>query len=52
MDWARELRKTFLDAENSKESNEFDKNIPLHLKFLRKIYICIFAVLIFGYFQK
>jgi len=33
-------------VETSTESYERDKNIPLHLKVLRKIHICIFAVLI------
>jgi len=39
--------KTSLDACESKESNELDKSIPSHLKVLRKIDICAFALLIF-----
>jgi len=38
--------KTSLDAGDSKESNGRAKNIPLTLKFLIKIHICAFAVLI------
>jgi len=44
---AREPVKTSLDARDSKESNENDKNIPSHLKLLKKIHICAFAVLNF-----
>jgi len=44
--------KTSLDAEDSKKSNELDTNIPLYLTFLRKIYICAFAVLILWQFSK
>jgi len=47
MDWAREPMKTSLSSRDSTESNAKDKNIPLHLKFLRKIHICAFAVLNF-----
>jgi len=36
-----------MDPRDSKESNENDKNIPLHLTFLRKISICTFPVLKF-----
>jgi len=39
--------KTSLDARDSEESNGNDKNIPLHLKFLRKIHIYAFAILHF-----
>jgi len=39
--------KTSLDPEDSIESIENDKNIPLHLK-LRKIHICAFALLKFS----
>ena len=51
-DWAREPLKTSLDSDDSKESNELDKNVPLHLTFLRKIHICIFAILIFWQFSE
>jgi len=44
--------KTFLDAKECLESNELDTNIPIYLEFLRKIYICAFAVLIFWKFSK
>jgi len=37
--------KTSLDPEKGIESTENDKNIPLHLKFLRKVYVCAFATL-------
>ena len=47
MDWDREPMKTYLSSRDSTESNAKDKNIPLHLKFLRKIHICAFAVLNF-----
>jgi len=40
MDWAREPVKISLDAWDRKESNQLDKNIPLHLQFLREIHIC------------
>ena len=46
-DRARELVETSLDLGDRNVSNENDKNIPLHLTFLRKIYICAFAVLNF-----
>jgi len=39
--------KTSLDPRDNKESNENDKNTPLHLTFLRKNHICAFAVLKF-----
>jgi len=39
-DWAREPVKTSLDAGESKEYIELDKNRSLRLKFLRKIHIC------------
>jgi len=39
--------KTSLNAGDKKESNENDKHIPLHLKYLSKIHICAFAVLDF-----
>jgi len=51
-DWARESVKTFLDAENNKEFNECEKKARLHLKFLRKIHIFEFAVLIFWHFLE
>jgi len=38
---------TSQDLRDSKESNENDKYIPVHLTFLRKIQICAFAVLNF-----
>jgi len=44
-----------LVAQDSTESNENDKNLPLYLEVLRKIRICAFAVLHFwqnGSFQK
>jgi len=44
---AREPVKTSLDARDSDQSNEHDKNISLHLKFLKKIHICAFALLNF-----
>jgi len=44
--------KTSLDAGIIKESNELDHIIPLHLKCLRKIHICAFAVLILWQFSK
>jgi len=47
LDRAREPVKTPLDPRDNKESNENNKNIPLHLKFFRKIFICAVAVLIF-----
>jgi len=52
MNWAREPLETSLDAENSKEPNEPLKSIPLHWTYLKKIHICIFAVLIFSKFLK
>ena len=39
-DRARNPVKTSLDLWDSKESHVNDKNMPLRLKFLRKIYIC------------
>jgi len=51
-DWTREPLKASLDAETSKESNEPDQNIPLPLRFLTKIHICIFAVLTFRKLSK
>jgi len=47
MDRARKPVKTSLDPEDSIESIENDKNIYLHLKVLKKIPICAFAVLKF-----
>jgi len=44
--------KTSLDARDSKESNELDKNIPLFLKYLRKIYMCAFSVVTFWQFSE
>jgi len=44
--------KTSLDAEDSTESNERDKNVLLHLKFLRRIHIYAFAILIFWQFSE
>jgi len=44
--------KTSLDAEDSTESHERDKNVLLHLKFLRRIHIYAFAILIFGNFRR
>jgi len=49
-DRARKPVKTSLDPWDSKESNENDKNIPLHVKFLKKIHVCAFAVL--NYWQN
>ena len=46
-DQARESAKTSMDAGDSMDSNEIDKNIPSHLKVLRKMRICAFALLIF-----
>jgi len=40
-DWAREPVKTSLDSKDSTESNEFDKQVPLHLKCLEKFILCI-----------
>ena len=51
MDRDREPVKTSLDAENTKESNERYKNIPLQLKFWKKIHICAFSALIFWQFS-
>jgi len=39
--------KTSLNARGNTESNQNDKNVPLRLKLLVKIYICAFAVLNF-----
>ena len=39
--------KTSLDPDGGIESIENDKDMPVHLKFLRKILICAFAVLKF-----
>jgi len=39
--------KISLDPRDSKESNAYDKNKPLHFKFYSKIHICAFAVQIF-----
>ena len=44
--------KTSLDAWNIKESNELGQKIPSYLKFLRKVRICAFAVLIFWQFSE
>ena len=49
-DRARKSVKTSLDPWDNKESNENDKNIPLHVKFLKKIHVCVFAVL--NYWQN
>jgi len=44
--------KTSLDAGYSKESHNADTNTPLILKFMSKIHIGAFAVLIFDNFQR
>ena len=44
--------KSFLHAEESKESNELDKKVPLPLKVLMKVHICVFVVLIFWQFSE
>jgi len=49
---SREPAKISLDARDSKESNKLDKNIPLPLKFSRKIHICAFSVLFFWQFSE
>jgi len=46
-DWAREPVKPSLDTGHSKKSIELPKNFPLHSKFLRKIQICEFSIVIF-----
>ena len=46
-DRAREPLKTSLDTWDSKESNERDKNMRLHLKVLWKIHICEVSLLKF-----
>ena len=51
-DWATEIVKSFLHAEESKESNELDKKVPLPLKVLMKVHICVFVVLIFWQFSE
>ena len=44
--------KRFRNAGNITKFDESDKNILLHLNFLRKIHICAFAVLIFWQFSE
>jgi len=44
--------KTSLDAGESRVSNKLDKNIALHLKVLRKIYIYAFTLLNFWKFSE
>jgi len=34
------------------KSNERDKNMPLHLEFMRIIQTCVFSVVIFDNFQR
>jgi len=49
---AKDPVKIHLDAGDTKESNKHDKNIPLHLKFLRKIHVCAFPKWFFGNIQR
>jgi len=41
-----------MDAEDSTKFNELDKNVAVRLKFLRKIHIFVFAVVIFWLFSE